>query len=71
MSLHYSMIYAGTKYFRYGEDCQTMDLSVEIVDFFHIFRTKYAKEIIKIVGKKFRLGLIKMADSSLFKACFS
>lgn len=48
-----------------------MDLSVELVDFFHIFRTKYAQEIIKIVGKKFRLGLIKMADSSLFKACFS
>lgn len=47
-----------------------MDLSVELVDFFHIFRTKYAQEIIKI-GKKFRLGLIKMADSSLFKACFS
>lgn len=43
-----------------------MDLSVELVDFFHIFRTKYAEEIIKIVGKKFRLGLIKMADSSLF-----
>lgn len=45
-----------------------MDLSVELVDFFHIFRTKYAQETIKMVGKKLRLGLINMADSSVCNA---